>query len=93
MNRVCPAARTAAIGGLAKFAIVSAMRVDVIPLDGVFLADVRDLHVERAGHLLRTTSASVDEVAGRVGYADGVTLRSLLRRRPGMGVKEIRRNA
>jgi transcriptional regulator GlxA family with amidase domain len=53
----------------------------------------QDLRVERAVHLLKTTSCSVDEVAARVGYADGVTLRSLLRRRLNQGVKEIRRMA
>jgi len=48
--------------------------------------------VERAVHLLKTTSASVDEVAGRVGYADGATLRVLLKRRLNLGIKEIRRS-
>jgi hypothetical protein len=38
-------------------------------------------------------SASVDEVATRVGHADGVTLRALLRRRLKLGIKEIRRAA
>jgi AraC-like DNA-binding protein len=42
--------------------------------------------VERAVHLLKTASASVEEVAARVGYADGATLRTLLRRRPNVGV-------
>ena len=50
----------------------------------------QSLRVERAVHLLKTGSASVDEVAARVGYADGATLRALLRRRLNMGVKEIR---
>jgi transcriptional regulator GlxA family with amidase domain len=49
------------------------------------------LRVERAVHLLKTTNASVDEVAARVGYADGVTLRSLLRKQLNQGIKEIRR--
>jgi transcriptional regulator GlxA family with amidase domain len=52
----------------------------------------QSLRVERAVHLLRTTGASVDEVAARVGYADGTTLRTLLRHRLGVGVKEIRRH-
>jgi len=56
------------------------------------LAYVQSLRVERAVHLLKTTNASVDEVAARVGYADGVTLRTLLRRRLNQGIKEIRRS-
>jgi transcriptional regulator GlxA family with amidase domain len=55
------------------------------------LAFFQGLRVERAVHLLKTTNSSVDEVAARVGYADGVTLRSLLRRRLNQGIKEIRR--
>jgi transcriptional regulator GlxA family with amidase domain len=55
------------------------------------LAYFQSLRVERALHLLKTGSASVDEVAARVGYADGATLRTLLRRRVNLGVKEIRR--
>ena len=50
----------------------------------------QSVRVERAVHLLKTTQASVDEIAARVGYADGVTLRTLLRRRLHAGVKEIR---
>jgi transcriptional regulator GlxA family with amidase domain len=55
------------------------------------LSYVQSLRVERAMHLLKTGSASVDEVAARVGYADGATLRALLRRTVNLGVKEIRR--
>ena len=40
--------------------------------------------------LLKTGNASVDEVAAQVGYADGATLRVLLRRTLNIGVKEIR---
>jgi AraC-like DNA-binding protein len=49
--------------------------------------------VERAVHLLKTDKASVDEVAAHVGYADGTTLRSLLRRRLKVGIKEIKRTS
>src|SRR5215813_4816601 len=49
------------------------------------------LRVERAVHLLKTSDATVDEVAERVGYADGTTLRVLLRQQLRLGVKEIRR--
>ncbi|MEO8682871.1 MAG: helix-turn-helix domain-containing protein [Vicinamibacterales bacterium] len=55
------------------------------------LSYVQSLRVERAVHLLKTGTASVEEVAARVGYADGATLRALLRRRLNLGVKEIRR--
>jgi len=55
------------------------------------LAYFQSLRVERAVHLLKTSSASVEEVALRVGYTEGATLRVLLRRRLSLGVKEIRR--
>ncbi len=48
------------------------------------------LRVERAVHLLLTSSDDVEKIAAAVGYADGVTLRNLLRRKLGRGVREIR---
>jgi transcriptional regulator GlxA family with amidase domain len=55
------------------------------------LAYLQDLRVERAVHLLRTSDDNVDTIAAAVGYADGVTLRNLIRRKLGRGVREIRR--
>jgi transcriptional regulator GlxA family with amidase domain len=51
---------------------------------------VQELRVERAVHLLRTSDATVDAIAAEVGYGDGVTLRNLLRRKTGCGVRELR---
>jgi len=51
---------------------------------------IQTLRIERAVHLLKTSNDSVDRIAERVGYADGVTLRTLLRRRLGKGVRELR---
>jgi transcriptional regulator GlxA family with amidase domain len=54
------------------------------------LAYFQHLRIERAVHLLRTSNDDVEKIAAAVGYADGVTLRNLLRRQLGRGVREIR---
>jgi transcriptional regulator GlxA family with amidase domain len=51
---------------------------------------IQDLRIERAVHLLKTSNTSVDRIAEKVGYADGATLRTLLRRRLGKGIRELR---
>jgi len=56
------------------------------------LAFFQDLRIERAVHLLRTSQASVDQIGAEVGYAEGVTLRTLLRRKLGRSVRDIRRS-
>lgn len=51
---------------------------------------IQDLRVERALYLLKTSKLPIDRIAEQVGYSDGVTLRTLLRRRVGKGVRELR---
>lgn len=55
------------------------------------LSFVQDLRVEQAIVRLHTTEQSIDEIAEAVGYSDGVTLRTLLRKKTGRGVRELRR--
>jgi transcriptional regulator GlxA family with amidase domain len=54
------------------------------------LSYFQDIRVEQAVHLLKTTSKNVDEIAEEVGYADGTTLRTLLRKRLRQGIKSIK---
>jgi transcriptional regulator GlxA family with amidase domain len=55
------------------------------------LAYVQDIRVELAVHRLRTSKDSIDQIAQSVGYNDGVTLRTLLRKKTGRGVRELRK--
>lgn len=53
------------------------------------LAFFQDMRVERAQHLV-SIGQDLDRIASEVGYADTATLRTLLRRRLGRGVRELR---
>ena len=54
------------------------------------LSYVQDLRVDAARTLLETTDRTIEEIAAAVGYQDGVTLRTLLRRKTGLGVRQLR---
>ena len=54
------------------------------------LSYVQDLRVEAAVHRLSTTTDSIEQIATAVGYGDGVTLRTLLRKKTGRGIRELR---
>lgn len=56
------------------------------------LAHVQDLRIERAVYLLKTSGLGVEQIAEQVGYADGVTLRNLIRKRLGKGIRELRQS-
>ncbi len=54
------------------------------------LSYVQELRVELAVFRLRTTKESVEQIATAMGYGDGATLRTLLRRKTGRGLRELR---
>ena len=54
------------------------------------LAYFQDLRVERAQSLIHGSGLDIEAIAAEVGYQDGATLRTLLRRRLGRGVRELR---
>lgn len=54
------------------------------------LAYFQDLRVEHAQSLLHGSDVDIEAVAAEVGYADGATLRTLLRERLGRGVRDLR---
>lgn len=54
------------------------------------LAYFQDLRVEHAQSLLHGNDVDIEAVAAEVGYADGATLRTLLRERLGRGVRDLR---
>lgn len=51
---------------------------------------VGDLRVAQAIHRIDTTDDAIDTIAEAVGYRDGATLRALLRKRTGVGLRERR---
>lgn len=55
------------------------------------LSVVQQLRVDKAVQRLRAGRTSVEAIAEEVGYSDAVTLRTLLRRKTGRGVRELRR--
>ena len=54
------------------------------------LSYFQDLRVERARSLLQGGGLDIDAIAAEVGYVDGATLRALLHKRLGRGVRELR---
>lgn len=51
---------------------------------------IDEIRLERATHLLQTTTLTVDAVASRVGYLNAGTLRALYRRRRGRSIADVR---
>lgn len=54
------------------------------------LSFFQDLRIERAQQLV-AQGRSIEAIAGEVGYADASTLRTLMRRKLGRGVRQLRR--
>jgi transcriptional regulator GlxA family with amidase domain len=54
------------------------------------LSYFQDLRVEHAQSLLHGNDIDLEAIAAEVGYADGATLRTLLRERLGRGVRDLR---
>jgi len=54
---------------------------------------VQRIRVAHANHILETTNAAVEEVAGRVGYADAAAFRRVFRAYAGVSPREWRRAA
>lgn len=54
------------------------------------LSFIQDLRVADAVHQLETTDRGIDDIATRVGYQSGTTLRTLLRKRTGLGIRALR---
>jgi transcriptional regulator GlxA family with amidase domain len=54
------------------------------------LSYFQDLRVEHAQSLLHGNDTDLEAIAAEVGYADGATLRTLLRERLGRGVRDLR---
>jgi transcriptional regulator GlxA family with amidase domain len=54
------------------------------------LAYFQDLRVERAQSLIHGSDLDIEAIAAEIGYQDGATLRTLLRKRLGRGVRQLR---
>jgi transcriptional regulator GlxA family with amidase domain len=54
---------------------------------------LQQLRIERAVELLESTQLPFEDIAYRVGYADPSSLRLLIRRRSGLGPKDLRARA